>query len=69
MDGSGGTTIIYDVNLAPVESLLTEQNDLIRAGFEQLHGDNSVMIASIWLLCGIVVGAVVGILIYRLWRS
>lgn len=69
MDGSGGTTIIYDVNLAPVESLLTEQNDLIRDGFEQLHGDASVLIASIWLLCGVVLGAAVGILIYKLWRS
>lgn len=68
MDG-GSTTIIYDVKLGPVESLLTEQNELIKAGFEQLHGDASVLIASLWLLCGIVVGAAVGILIYRLWRS
>jgi len=66
---SGSTTIIYDVNLAPVEALLTEQNELIRASVEELHGDADVLIASVWLLCGIVIGAAVGVLLYRLWRS
>lgn len=75
-ESGGNTTIIYDVNLGPVESMLTEQNELlteqrefIQASVEELHGDAAVLIASVWLLCGIVVGAAVGILIYRLWRS
>lgn len=57
------------IDLTQLEILLQEQNELISASVEQLHGDAAVLIASIWLLCGIVVGAAVGILIYHLWRS
>lgn len=48
-----------------VETLLVEQNEKI----DQLHADAEILIASLWLLCGIVVGAAVGFLVYRLWRS
>lgn len=64
-----GSTIIYNVDLTQVETLLTEQNELIKAGFEQLHTDAEIMICSMWLLCGVVVGVAVGLLFYRLWRS
>ena len=75
-DQGSNTTIIYQIDNSGVERLLTEQTELlteqrefIEASVSELHGDAAVLIASIWLLCGIVVGAAVGILIYKLWRA
>ena len=65
----GSTTIIYNVDLSQVETLLTEQNELLQTSFEQLHTDAEIMIGSLWLLCGVVVGVAVGLLIYKLWRT
>ena len=48
-----------------LETLLVETNE----HFEQLHTDCEILIASVWLLCGVVVGVAVGMLIYKLWRS
>lgn len=48
-----------------LETLLVETNE----HFEQLHTDFEILIASVWVLCGVVVGVAVGMLIYKLWRS
>lgn len=71
MDG-GSTTIIYDVNLTQVETLLQEQKELLEVSNEQreqLHVDAEILIASLWILAGAVVGVAVGYLLYHLWRS
>lgn len=65
----GSTTIIYNVDLSQVETLLTDQNELLQTSFEQLHMDAEILIGSLWLLCGVVVGVAVGLLIYKLWRT
>lgn len=73
---SGSTTVIYQIDNSGVESLLTEQNELLTEQhteiiqyLEAIEGATIATVAMLGLLCGIVLGIAVARLFYSLWRT